>query len=98
MRSSMKQSTLEHGMKIELRGVKLFRDGVLVGAVWCFRGAWFSRVFAESLELGSRKYHLRENAIREAVERAEVLTVEEAAPQPSNKVIPKLDSPEAFED
>lgn len=91
-------STFVCEMKIELRGVKLFRDGVLVGAVWCFRGAWFVRVFAESLELGSRKYRFRENAIRDAVKRAEALTPEEALPQPSSKVIPKLDSPEAFED
>lgn len=85
-------------MQVDIRGGKVFRDGVLVGAVWPFMGAWLSRVFAEAPEKGSRKFHSKDNALADAQARARALTPTEAAPKDGATVIPKLDAPEAFSD
>jgi hypothetical protein len=84
-------------MSVEIKGSKVWRDGVVVGVVWPFGGAWFSRVFAESSEIGSRKFHLQENALADARARAEALTAADVSLMPS-RIIPKLDRPEAFSD
>lgn len=85
-------------MKIEFKGGKVFRDDVLVGAVWCFMDAWFSRVFAEANELGSRKFHTRENAEVDAGARVAALSSAEAAPKPGSTPVPLIAAPEVFSD
>ena len=85
-------------VQVEFRGSKVFRNGVLVGAVWPFRGAWFSRVFAESPELGSCKFHCEDNARADATVRAQALSEDEAAPKNPKSIIPMLEVPEAFSD
>lgn len=84
------------GGGVEIKGGKVFRNSILVGAVWEFGGDWYCRIFAGQAR-GSKRFHMESNAMSDALVRARSVSDAEANALVGS-VIQKIERPTVYSD